>query len=480
MIQLSAALFRSHGLSEEVLDAFKKLLQYQGSECRSLNDQQIGVSHKRFMSAKLETYPCIQERASFLWASTPLHEIDFSRCKHGTPSYRALPTSMSHPRCGGRSDLDQNVLNDVWVSQPVGSEETNSFKHVRKNVYEEELFKCEDERFELDMITDSNAAAIASLELINTAVQQSLRSTVRSTFTAIADAKKVSPPCKDENIINDSMSLVGFAIDSVALYATHLNAILRVYGEHGAELLELMYKSPQAVLPMVLKRLKQKGMEWCKKKESISASWKEQLSQNIVHAADHRSFHSHQKEQKSVLPRHLVQDLIDVNSSQIERNTMHSTESSSDNSEMLLHLGHNANAIHLTLFHLIYDVLEQSLMSRVDKNRVLIFWRHFFARFLDITREENVIDFALGRREMQTIASVTDAAICLNCSNSRKSSNEENLNSNPLILLGELSRAELRVACVDDDGRARNFSSKASGGRQGGQDVDTEQSSTNG
>jgi hypothetical protein len=94
-----------------------------------------------------------------------------------------------------------------------------------------------------------------------------------------------------------------------------------------------------------------------------------------------------------------------------------------------------------------------------------------------------VIDFALGRREMQTIASVTDAAICLNCSDSRKScldSNEENLNSNPLILLGELSRAELRVACVDDDGRARNFSSKASGGRQGGQDVDTEQSSTNG
>ena len=219
----------------------------------------------------------------------------------------------------------------------------------------------------------------------------------------------------------------------------------------GAELLELMYKSPQAVLPMVLKRLKQKGMEWCKKKESISASWKEQLSQNIVHAADHRSFHSHQKEQKSVLPRHLVQDLIHVNSSQIERNTMHSTESSSDNSEMLLHLGHNANAIHLTLFHLIYDVLEQSLMSRVDKNRVLIFWRHFFARFLGITREENGIDFALGRREMQTIASVTDAAICLNCSDSRKScldSNEENLNSNPLILLGELSSRNRAPTCL--------------------------------
>lgn len=38
------------------------------------------------------------------------------------------------------------MLNDQWVSIPIGSEESNSFKHMRKNQYEEALFKCEDDR----------------------------------------------------------------------------------------------------------------------------------------------------------------------------------------------------------------------------------------------------------------------------------------------------------------------------------------------
>lgn len=45
-----------------------------------------------------------------------------------------------------RTHADQSVLNDVWVSVPVGSEsgtghETSSFKHPRKNAHEELLFK---------------------------------------------------------------------------------------------------------------------------------------------------------------------------------------------------------------------------------------------------------------------------------------------------------------------------------------------------
>lgn len=46
------------------------------------------------------------------------------------------------------------------VSVPVGSEENYSFKHMRRNQYEEALFRCEDERFEIDMVIDSNTATI--------------------------------------------------------------------------------------------------------------------------------------------------------------------------------------------------------------------------------------------------------------------------------------------------------------------------------
>ncbi|CAI7917406.1 unnamed protein product, partial [Closterium sp. NIES-53] len=44
-----------------------------------------------------------------------------------------------------RTELGMKVLNDVWVSVTSGSEDY-SFTHMRKNQYEESLFRCEDDR----------------------------------------------------------------------------------------------------------------------------------------------------------------------------------------------------------------------------------------------------------------------------------------------------------------------------------------------
>lgn len=46
---------------------------------------------------------------------------------------------------GHRSELGAQVLNDHWVSVTSGSEDY-SFKHMRRNQYEESLFRCEDDR----------------------------------------------------------------------------------------------------------------------------------------------------------------------------------------------------------------------------------------------------------------------------------------------------------------------------------------------
>jgi paired amphipathic helix protein Sin3a len=48
--------------------------------------------------------------------------------------------------------LVQEVLNDLWVSVPTGSEDF-SLKIMRKNQYEDALFRCEDERYEIDMVS---------------------------------------------------------------------------------------------------------------------------------------------------------------------------------------------------------------------------------------------------------------------------------------------------------------------------------------
>lgn len=49
------------------------------------------------------------------------------------------------PAASHRTELGVSALNDVWVSVTSGSEDY-SFKHMRKNQYEESLFRCEDDR----------------------------------------------------------------------------------------------------------------------------------------------------------------------------------------------------------------------------------------------------------------------------------------------------------------------------------------------
>lgn len=50
------------------------------------------------------------------------------------------------PLASQRSELGAQVLNDKWVSVTSGSEDY-SFKHMRRNQYEESLFRCEDDRY---------------------------------------------------------------------------------------------------------------------------------------------------------------------------------------------------------------------------------------------------------------------------------------------------------------------------------------------
>jgi paired amphipathic helix protein Sin3a len=69
------------------------------------------------------------------------------------------------PVCSGRTPLCDEVLNDTWVSVPMGSEDF-TFKSSRKNQYEEILFKCEDDRYELDLVIELNASTMRILEPI--------------------------------------------------------------------------------------------------------------------------------------------------------------------------------------------------------------------------------------------------------------------------------------------------------------------------
>jgi paired amphipathic helix protein Sin3a len=184
--------------------------------------------------------------------------------------------TYSHQRLYNRSDREANLLNDVWVGIPIGSEESYSFRFMRKNQYEEALFKCEDDQFEIDMIIDTNASAIRILEPIAEEIN-SLR--------LLMDGEKSVPrfsfqlekrylyihihlcvlPIDDHLYLYAYMYVYIYTYTYVYLHlylfhthrslgTVHLNAVTRLYGDHATEILELLRKNPAGTIPVVLKR----------------------------------------------------------------------------------------------------------------------------------------------------------------------------------------------------------------------------------
>lgn len=198
-----------------------------------------------------------------VWHSMPTSEIDFSQCELCTPSYRRLPDNYPRQVGSERSPFENEVLNDDLVSVPTGSEDF-SFKHMRRNQYEEALFKCEDERYEVDMVIDNNTSAIRVLE-----------------------------PLAEE--IEALKHMDGyqwqFRLDRRSLGVIHLKAIARIYGEHGNEVLELLRKNPADAIPIILTRLKEKDKEWRRARTELNKTWKEIQEKNYTKSLDHRSFY---------------------------------------------------------------------------------------------------------------------------------------------------------------------------------------------
>lgn len=228
----------------------------------------------------------VQKTPKEIWPFIPLAETDLSQCRRATPSYRGLPASYPIPPCSHRSALEKQVCNDSWVSVPTGSEDF-SFKSMRKNQYEEALFKCEDERFEIDMVIEANASTISILEPL---------------------AHEIDVLKKATESSGDDDKMWNYVVDKGTFRVTHLNAITRIYGESGSQILELLRKHPASAIPIILKRLKQKDEEWRRAREDLNRQWKEVNEKNYHKSLDHSSFYFKQKDKKQTSMKMMMQE----------------------------------------------------------------------------------------------------------------------------------------------------------------------------
>ena len=218
------------------------------------------------------------------YLTKPISELAADLCSDDrcTTSYVRFPPGVPPLKCSGRTPLGDAVLNDAWVSIISGSEDY-SFKLMRKNQYEEALFRCEDDRYDLDMTLEQGQAA------------------GRQLVSIISQFEACGPPGSEER--------ASFRMPEGGLGPVHMRAIDRLYGDQGPQMLEHLRRAPGTAAPVILARLEQKDAEWLKVRADMNELWRRVFAQNYHKSLDHRSFYFKQADKKNLLPKTMLAEV---------------------------------------------------------------------------------------------------------------------------------------------------------------------------
>uniref|UniRef100_A0A8C6NPE9 SIN3 transcription regulator family member Aa n=1 Tax=Nothobranchius furzeri TaxID=105023 RepID=A0A8C6NPE9_NOTFU len=301
----------------------------------------------------IETYP--KERATEGIAM----EIDYASCKRLGSSYRALPKSYQQPKCTGRTPLCKEVLNDTWVSFPSWSEDS-TFVSSKKSQYEEHIYRCEDERFELDNVLETNLATIRVLE----AVQRKL-----SHMSAEEQAK-----FRLDNTLGGSSEVI------------HRKAIQRIYGDKAADIIDGLRKSPAASVPIVLKRLKTKEEEWREAQRGFNKIWREQNEKYYLKSLDHQGINFKQNDTKVLRSKYLLNEIESIYD---ERQEQVSEENAAPLTGPHLTLAYeDSQILEDAAALIIHHVKRQTSIQKEDKYKIKQIIYHFLPDLLFSQRGE--------------------------------------------------------------------------------------------
>ncbi|MCO5589723.1 hypothetical protein L7F22_043691 [Adiantum nelumboides] len=173
--------------------------------------------------------------------------------------------------CSGRDPMCWEVLNDVWVSYPTLASEGEGFNPHKKNVYEDALYRSEEERHEYDYHIEANLRTIALLEPI---------------------AARIS------------------MMDHEERQAFRLKPGLVINALHD---------NPCNAVPVVLARLKQKDEEWKRCQREWNKVWREVDARNYYKSLDHQGVNFKSSDKKAITSKAFVAEIESRRIQQIQR-----------------------------------------------------------------------------------------------------------------------------------------------------------------
>ncbi|KAL4622772.1 paired amphipathic helix protein Sin3a-like isoform X1 [Arapaima gigas] len=304
-------------------------------------------------SSHIESFP--KERATEGIAM----EIDYASCKRLGSSYRALPKSYQQPKCTGRTPLCKEVLNDTWVSFPSWSEDS-TFVTSKKTQYEEHIYRCEDERFELDVVLETNLATIRVLEAVQ---------------------KRLSRMSAEEQARFRLDSSLGGSSEVI-----HRKAIHRIYGDKAPDIIDGLKKNPAVSVPIVLKRLKMKEEEWREAQRGFNKIWREQNEKYYLKSLDHQGINFKQNDTKVLRSKNLLNEIETIYD---ERQEQASEENAAPPSGPHLTLPYeDSQILEDAAALIIHHVKRQAGIQKEDKYKIKQVVHHFLPDVLFARRGE--------------------------------------------------------------------------------------------
>ncbi|XP_036702972.1 paired amphipathic helix protein Sin3b isoform X2 [Balaenoptera musculus] len=305
-------------------------------------------------------------------------EIDYASCKRIGSSYRALPKTYQQPKCSGRTAICKEVLNDTWVSFPSWSEDS-TFVSSKKTPYEEQLHRCEDERFELDVVLETNLATIRVLE----SVQKKL--------------SRMAPEDQEKFRLDDCLGGTSEVIQRRAIH--------RIYGDKAPEIIESLKKNPVTAVPVVLKRLKAKEEEWREAQQGFNKIWREQYEKAYLKSLDHQAVNFKQNDTKALRSKSLLNEIESVYD---EHQEQHSEGRSAPSSEPHLIFVYEDRQILEDAAALVsYYVKRQPAIQKEDQGTIHQLVHQFvpslfFSQQLDLGASEDSADEGRGSPQGQS------------------------------------------------------------------------------
>ncbi|WOL11761.1 paired amphipathic helix protein Sin3-like 4 [Canna indica] len=271
-------------------------------------------------------------------------ELDLSSIQRCTPSYCILPDNHPIPSASCVTELEKSVLNDRLVSVTSGSE--NSFKFMRRNKYENSLFRCEDDRFEMDLLLNMMTSTARKVEDILEKIHY-----------------------------NEIEPGIGFQIED-HLSSQNLSCIERVYGDNGLEIIDVLHAKPSATLSIILTRLKQKQEETSRRQADLENIWKDVFAKYYFRSLDHRSFYFKQQDKKTLNSEALLDECKHANE-QIDENVLLKSVAGNGQISPCMVFKYEDPEVHDVLYKIMEYYCGENCTSKDEQDKIMKIWTYF-------------------------------------------------------------------------------------------------------